>query len=126
MLTVLLAPTAVQGVDAPAGIVRALASLQERCDVILIARGGGSADDLAAFNDERVVRAVAASRVPTVSGVGHEIDFTLTDFAADLRAPTPSAGAEMITPELEALRQRVDELQTGLNGLMRARLAVAR
>jgi exodeoxyribonuclease VII large subunit len=105
---VLLSPTLVQGDDAPPQIVNALARLQGRCDVILIARGGGSIEELWAFNDERVVRAVADSATPTISGVGHEIDFTLTDFAADLRAPTPSAAAEMLTPDINDLRMRVD------------------
>lgn len=107
-LPVIIYPTAVQGDDAPGQIVRAieLANARGECDVLIVGRGGGSLEDLWSFNDERVARAIFASRIPVVSAVGHETDVTIADFIADLRAPTPSAAAEIVSRnQLELLRQ---------------------
>lgn len=108
---VTLAPTPVQGVEAPAGIIAALQAINRLThpDVILLARGGGSVEDLWAFNDESVARAIAASQAPVITGVGHETDFTIADFVADLRAPTPTAAAELATPNLADLRLTLDD-----------------
>ncbi len=107
-LPVIIYPTAVQGDDAPGQIVRAIALANARgeCDVLIVGRGGGSLEDLWSFNDERVARAIFASRIPVVSAVGHETDVTIADFVGDLRAPTPSAAAELVSRnQLELLRQ---------------------
>ncbi|AVX37207.1 exodeoxyribonuclease VII large subunit [Yersinia massiliensis] len=107
-LPVIIYPTAVQGADAPMQIVRAiqLANLRGECDVLIVGRGGGSLEDLWSFNDERVARAIFSSRIPIVSAVGHETDVTIADFVADLRAPTPSAAAELVSRnQLELVRQ---------------------
>ena len=107
-LPVIIYPTAVQGADAPGQIVRAieLANLRNECDVLIVGRGGGSLEDLWSFNDERVARAIFASRIPVVSAVGHETDVTIADFVGDVRAPTPSAAAEIVSRnQAELLRQ---------------------
>jgi exodeoxyribonuclease VII large subunit len=111
LVEVILAPTAVQGEAAPPGIVNALENLNQFAhpDVILLARGGGSIEDLWAFNDERVARAVVASKSPVISGVGHETDFTIADFVADLRAPTPTAAAELATPDRHDLLSALND-----------------
>jgi exodeoxyribonuclease VII large subunit len=123
-LSVLLCPASVQGDQAPAEIEAALVQLNAASladsglvDVIVLARGGGSLEDLAAFNSERVARAIAASRLPVVTAIGHETDFTIADFAADLRAPTPSAAAELIT---EAQHKIAEHLATHSQRLERA------
>ncbi|NCF68879.1 MAG: exodeoxyribonuclease VII large subunit [Chloroflexi bacterium] len=105
LVEVLIAPTLVQGDQAPEQIVQALRWLDGRDDIdtILVARGGGSIEDLWAFNDEQVARAIFAAEKPVISGVGHETDFTIADLVADLRAPTPSAAAELAAPDLSAL-----------------------
>lgn len=125
LVRVILAPSPVQGVDAPPALVNAIQSLNlQSPDVILLARGGGSIEDLWAFNDERVVRAVAASQAPVISGVGHETDFTLCDFAADLRAPTPTAAAELATQTtLDDLRFDLSSYQSRLMDLTSSLLA---
>ncbi len=113
---IVISPTVVQGEQAPASIVAALARLVQtrEMDVIIVGRGGGSMEDLWAFNDERVVRAVAACPIPIVSAVGHETDFTLTDFAADVRASTPSAAAELVVPDWRDLHGAVGQFATRL------------
>jgi exodeoxyribonuclease VII large subunit len=107
-LKIILIPAIVQGADAPDSIANAIASAQKittphKLDVLIVGRGGGSIEELWAFNEEVVARAIAGSEIPTVSAVGHEVDFTIADFVADLRAPTPSAAAEMITPDVREL-----------------------
>src|ERR1700688_3201780 len=119
-IPVLLYPVAVQGAAAAAEIVAALnlAGRRAECDVLILARGGGSLEDLWAFNDEALARAIVASPIPIVSGIGHEIDFTIADFAADVRAPTPSAAAEIAVPDgeewLASLARLAQRLQRGL------------
>jgi exodeoxyribonuclease VII large subunit len=114
---VVLAPSAVQGDDAPLEVVAALKALNRQVhpDVILLGRGGGSLEDLWAFNDERVVRAIIASQAPVITGIGHETDFTLADFAADLRAPTPTGAAVLATPDKADLRAGLVSLASRLD-----------
>lgn len=118
---VLISPTLVQGDAAPPQIVASIEALNQRddVDVIIVARGGGSMEELWAFNDERVARAVAASRIPLVCGVGHETDFSLADFAADKRAPTPSAAAELVVPDQMELRAQLQEQGARLTKVLR-------
>jgi exodeoxyribonuclease VII large subunit len=115
-----LCPTPVQGDGAVAGIVRAFDSLNavEDIDVVILARGGGSMEDLQAFNQEPVARAVCGSRAPVISGVGHETDFTIADFVADLRAPTPSAAAELAVPSRDELDAQLISFSRGLSAVL--------
>jgi exodeoxyribonuclease VII large subunit len=119
-LHILIAPVQVQGESAGRQIAEALTALNDlgTVDVIIVGRGGGSLEDLWSFNEEIVVRAIAASRVPVVSAVGHEIDVTLADFVADLRAPTPSAAAEAVVPVLAEIVERLRELKVRLGQVM--------
>lgn len=112
MAQVVLAPALVQGREAPDSLIAALQALDEwgKCDVIIIGRGGGSMEDLWCFNDERLVRQIVACHTPIISAVGHETDFTLCDYAADLRAPTPSAAAELASVKMEQLEERLEIL----------------
>lgn len=125
LVQVLLSPALVQGDQAPPQIVAALQALDARDDVdaILLVRGGGSLEELWAFNDEDVARAVAACRHPVVSGVGHETDFTIADFVADLRAPTPSVAAELAVPDQADLRQQIATGMERLAGGLERRLS---
>lgn len=127
-LAVLVAPTLVQGDEAPYQIVRALQWVDARDDVdtIIVARGGGSIEDLWAFNDEGVARAIFAARHPVISGVGHETDVTIADFVADVRAPTPSAAAELAAPDVAELRPYVRSLHVAVRRHMRAILEQGR
>ncbi len=131
-LNVLLLPVSVQGEQAPAEIESALALLNASApgdpahvDLIVLARGGGSLEDLAAFNSERVARAIASSRLPVVSAVGHETDFTIADFVADLRAPTPSAAAELITEAQHKIAEHLANQSHRLNRAARFQLLQA-
>jgi len=130
-LNLLIYPAVMQGAGSPASVIAGLrwfnaAENQGRAEVILIARGGGSLEDLAAFNDEALARAIAASRLPVVSAIGHETDFTIADFAADLRAATPSAAAELITAAQHRIEERVEALAARLERAIGYRVMQAR
>jgi len=115
-IPIVIYPTLVQGSDAPAGIIAALkvAAKEQAVDVILLVRGGGSIEDLWAFNDEQLAYAIASSPIPVVSGVGHETDFTIADFVSDLRAPTPTGAAELAAPRRDQMLQELDAIMQAL------------
>jgi exodeoxyribonuclease VII large subunit len=121
---VLIYPVPVQGAAAAPAIAAALdlASARAECDVLILARGGGSLEDLWAFNDERVARAIYRCAIPVVTGIGHEIDFTIADFVADLRAPTPSAAAELVVPDGSVWQQKLSQLSARFAAGMRRQL----
>lgn len=125
---VILYPIPVQGADAPARIIEALHTAQRRdeCDVLLLTRGGGSLEDLQAFNNEAVARALAASNIPTLSAVGHEIDFSITDFIASERAATPTAAAERLSPDQRHWHQRLNQDRLRLAQVLQQLLLGAR
>jgi exodeoxyribonuclease VII large subunit len=125
---VYLYPALVQGENAAADLVRGLSRFNRdrNVDVIILGRGGGSIEDLWAFNEEPLVRAVAASEIPVISAVGHETDFTLCDFAADMRAPTPSAAAEIAVPDMEEILYNVQTADARLRRAMNQKISVAR
>lgn len=131
-LSVLIYPAQVQGESAPAEVAEGVRFFNENSggefavDVIVLARGGGSLEDLAAFNDESLARTVAASRLPTISAIGHETDFTICDFVADLRAPTPSAAAELVIRSRQELEESVATLRDRLRRAMQYRLLYRR
>lgn len=125
---VVVSPCAVQGAEAPAQIVQALSKVilahhgGQRMDAVIVCRGGGSMEDLWSFNDERVVRAIAACPIPVVCGVGHETDFTLADFAADLRAPTPTAAAELVAQDADTALAQLDAAERHMRHRVHQRL----
>jgi exodeoxyribonuclease VII large subunit len=122
--SVLIYPTPVQGAASVPSIVEALktASARAECDVLIVARGGGSIEDLWSFNDERVARAICASSIPVVSGIGHEIDFTIADFVADARAPTPSGAAELVVPDRNAYLEALARTSERMSACVRREL----
>lgn len=122
---VIIYPTLVQGTTAAPAIAKAIQTANERkeCDVLIIARGGGSLEDLWPFNEEIVAHAIYNSQIPTITGIGHEIDFTIADFVADLRAPTPSAAAEIISPDSAGLKQALLQHYQQINRIMLRKLS---
>jgi exodeoxyribonuclease VII large subunit len=124
----ILLPAAVQGDDAPSQLVARIeqANRLNIADVLILGRGGGAAEDLLAFSDETVVRAVAASRIPVISAVGHETDWALSDFAADLRAPTPSAAAELVAESKLLLEGEIAHMRSAMSAAIRSRMQAAR
>jgi len=124
-IPLIIYPIPVQGDDAPPAIVKMIAKANQRneCDVLILARGGGSLEDLWAFNNEKVARAIFASKIPVVSGVGHEIDFTIADFVADVRAPTPSAAAELVSPDRNEWLSAITQMGTRLAKLISQKLS---
>lgn len=125
LVEVILSPTLVQGSRAPAQIVAALKRFdasKSAIDVIIMARGGGSIEDLWAFNEEVVARAIYDSQIPIISGIGHEVDFTIADFVADKRAPTPSTAAELAVPDIKQLHERLQLRSTMLHEIMQSEL----
>ena len=124
MVRLLLAPVNVQGAEAAEEIAAAITRLDESglADVLVVARGGGSAEDLWVFNDERIARAAYHCRTPLVSAIGHEIDFTILDFAADMRAPTPSAAAELVVPDIQSLQDKLAYFQQNIHRQVENRL----
>ena len=125
MMNILVAPAAVQGTGAGKEISDAIRLLDGsgKADVMIVGRGGGSIEELWAFNEEVVARAIYACKTPVVSAVGHETDFTIADFVADLRAPTPSAAAELCVPEYEALNDALEYAKERMNSLCTDRIA---
>lgn len=117
-MDIVVAPAAVQGKNAPSELIRALEAVNNdaRADVIIIGRGGGSYEELSCFNDEQLAYAVFNSRIPVISAVGHEVDFTIVDFVSDLRAPTPSAAAEICVPVYSELTEALNTVRSTLNG----------
>jgi len=122
----LVSPCQVQGETAPFEIIRAIRRVERHVDLVIVARGGGSAEDLAAFNDEALARAIASCSVPVVSAIGHEVDFTIADFVADARAPTPSGAAELVVPNFGELEHRLTEVSKRLTRAGSRTLAEAR
>lgn len=127
-LEILLAPVTVQGGTAAKSIANAIGYLNRRTDIdlLIVGRGGGSLEDLWAFNEEIVARAIAASALPVISAVGHEIDFTISDFVADVRAPTPSAAAELAVPVKAELERKIARLSARLGGSLKSRALILR